>query len=423
MRSINSRALAEGHERLTDKDLMALQVDKPLSRTQQHFVLLHGEELASYLGKVSKAQQVSVTWPNIKVYSASLQPRAPNYDRVVIQELDLASGRYLLVMVIDGHGGPECADHTVKYLPDLLRPAIDQGASGGADGISQALAKAVEEFDKKLGQTLKEHIGEDASPESVKKSQVKRKALLSALRGACIVVVIVEPAKGKVWTVNVGDSLAVQATESSGEWDICTLTEDHNGYNQKEIDRIRKEHPGEEDCIMNGRVLGRTLPTRALGDFDEKFEADYVKQLYALVDKVALQPLPEGQKIRRALLKANLHPPYLTAKPDVIHRTLPAGKVILLVASDGLLEVSPKGSRQAQMKGWIRSANRASRPGEKTPVERIIRDVLGEAKQGEAERAENREEDKERLASLYLGIRHNEQWMDDLSLVYIAITP
>lgn len=36
----------------------------------------------------------------------------------------------------------------------------------------------------------------------------------------------------------------------------------HNGSNAAEIARVRRDHPGETDSVMNGRVLGTIAPFR-----------------------------------------------------------------------------------------------------------------------------------------------------------------
>jgi pyruvate dehydrogenase phosphatase len=36
----------------------------------------------------------------------------------------------------------------------------------------------------------------------------------------------------------------------------------HNGTNPAEIARVRRDHPGEPDSVMNGRVLGTIAPFR-----------------------------------------------------------------------------------------------------------------------------------------------------------------
>ena len=46
------------------------------------------------------------------------------------------------------------------------------------------------------------------------------------------------------------------------DWKIEVLTTDHNGDNDAELERIRKSHPGEPECIVDRRVLGALAPTR-----------------------------------------------------------------------------------------------------------------------------------------------------------------
>lgn len=50
--------------------------------------------------------------------------------------------------------------------------------------------------------------------------------------------------------------------EGVKDWQIDFLTNAHNGDNPAEVERIRAEHPGEDECVLNGRVLGTLAPTR-----------------------------------------------------------------------------------------------------------------------------------------------------------------
>ena len=43
---------------------------------------------------------------------------------------------------------------------------------------------------------------------------------------------------------------------------LQVLTVTHSGDNDAELDRVRKDHPGEE-CIVDWRVLARVAPTMA----------------------------------------------------------------------------------------------------------------------------------------------------------------
>lgn len=48
------------------------------------------------------------------------------------------------------------------------------------------------------------------------------------------------------------------------DWKIEVLTANHNGDNDEELERIRKAHPGEPECILDRRVLGALAPTRCM---------------------------------------------------------------------------------------------------------------------------------------------------------------
>lgn len=45
-------------------------------------------------------------------------------------------------------------------------------------------------------------------------------------------------------------------------WNIEVLTRPHNGENPLEVERVMNEHPGEPECILDGRVLGAIAPFR-----------------------------------------------------------------------------------------------------------------------------------------------------------------
>src|ERR1700674_1860012 len=49
---------------------------------------------------------------------------------------------------------------------------------------------------------------------------------------------------------------------SSQDWTIEPLTINQNGDNLDEVERVRREHPGEPDCVQDQRVLGAIAPFR-----------------------------------------------------------------------------------------------------------------------------------------------------------------
>lgn len=49
---------------------------------------------------------------------------------------------------------------------------------------------------------------------------------------------------------------------SEGVWKTEVLTMSHNGSVISEAERIKGEHPGEEECVTRSRVLGAIAVTR-----------------------------------------------------------------------------------------------------------------------------------------------------------------
>lgn len=45
-------------------------------------------------------------------------------------------------------------------------------------------------------------------------------------------------------------------------WDVLVLSGNHNGADPAEAERIRREHPGEDECVLDDRVLGAIAVTR-----------------------------------------------------------------------------------------------------------------------------------------------------------------
>jgi pyruvate dehydrogenase phosphatase len=57
--------------------------------------------------------------------------------------------------------------------------------------------------------------------------------------------------------------LLVLGRKSEGNtWTSEILSANHNGKDQQEAQRVRDEHPGEEECIANDRVCSVIAVTR-----------------------------------------------------------------------------------------------------------------------------------------------------------------
>ncbi|EJU04755.1 protein serine/threonine phosphatase 2C [Dacryopinax primogenitus] len=353
-----------------------------------------GLRLGERIGRLANVQRHEHRFSDVKSSSGSLQPWRRSEDRLTVQTYTMESGEYLLAMVIDGHGGKECASYAQKTLPVRIRRELEAiGTISKCDEISRALQRGITVFDEQLAQALKKAVSKVPPQETLStmfSQEDVLKRLLRCFRGACVAVVLVRVSTQDLWVANFGDCLVVEGHkrggDPSGGWQVRQLTEDHNTSNGNEVKRIKNEHPGEE-CIIEDRVLGKTLPTRTLGNWDQKWQKEVVGPLYAFVPFVR----PETPPARDRLLANSLSPPYQISIADVRHEKLPGGRVVLIVASDGLpanyARLNPDQhtdadeSRQDMIESWVRSVNREPLEGledaEVTAAERIIRDTLG----------------------------------------------
>lgn len=67
-----------------------------------------------------------------------------------------------------------------------------------------------------------------------------------------------------VTTAVVGDALVVVGTETG---DAKVLTHEHNIENSDEVKRVLGDHPGEENIIQGGLLLGSLTSFRSFGNF------------------------------------------------------------------------------------------------------------------------------------------------------------
>ncbi|KAK1273361.1 putative protein phosphatase 2C 26 [Acorus gramineus] len=136
------------------------------------------------------------------------------------------------------------------------------------EAVLRALSGALEATEEKYLEMTEEVIGRN--PEL-------------ALMGSCVLVVLMR--EDDVYVMNVGDSRALVARcadeefDSSKESDLegisqefgevelvaVQLSMDHSTNIEEEVIRIKKEHPDDKRCIVNGRVKGRLKVTRAFG--------------------------------------------------------------------------------------------------------------------------------------------------------------
>ncbi|KAI9401614.1 hypothetical protein POPTR_001G144700v4 [Populus trichocarpa] len=158
-----------------------------------------------------------------------------------------------------------------------------------------------------------------------------------ALMGSCLLAVLMRDED--VYVMNVGDSRAIVAQyepqevgSSVNENELSTeaivetrltalqLSTDHSTNIEEEVIRIKNEHPDDNQCIVNDRVKGRLMVTRAFG-------AGFLKRP-KLND--ALLEMFRNEYIGTA--------PYISCSPSLRHHQLCPRDQFLVLSSDGLYQ-------------------------------------------------------------------------------------
>lgn len=153
--------------------------------------------------------------------------------------------------------------------------------------------------------------------------------LAPALSGACALLSFYDSSSKLLRVACTGDSRAVlgRKNPATGKWTATPLSEDQTGGTPSEMARLRAEHPGEENVVHRGRILGGLEPSRAFGDAAYKWS----REVQMRMKKFFLGKTPSP------ILKT---PPYVTAEPIVTTTKVdPAQGDFVVLATDGLWEM------------------------------------------------------------------------------------
>lgn len=229
--------------------------------------------------------------------------------------------------VFDGHAGWQTAALLEKQLlPYVLRTLRQIKAPSNAeyvpeDLVQQAIVEAFMSLDNSIIKTaLATSQSNDSLPEKVAR-------LLPAYAGSCALLSLYDPVSSTLHVACTGDSRAVLGQQQhDGTWEAVSLSVDQTGSNEDEIARLCKEHPGEENIVKDGRVLGMMV-SRAFGDSRWKWSLDFQQDVKRRFYGPA--PLTPRYDVRT--------PPYLTAEPVVTSTKIdPCTPSFLVMATDGM---------------------------------------------------------------------------------------
>ncbi|KIM49636.1 hypothetical protein M413DRAFT_60043 [Hebeloma cylindrosporum] len=300
-------------------------------------------------------------------------PSTKTQDRYVVTQLDVNGRLWSFTGVFDGHLGDVTVEHVAHHLPiivrDFLRKAEEStpGVRHTPESISECFTKAIMAFDDAIAHDVLDLFGgsvdglddyTDAQIRDIINDQHKggvnwRKARL-CMYGTTALVALVDPDHQNLWVANVGDCQAIMASQgnTAKDWKIEVLTTTHNGDNDAELERIRKRHPGEPECIVDRRVLGALAPTRCFGDIPFKQPPAFTRRvLYNLF------PGFHNTSPWEEFLMRNRTPPYISAEPQIIHRRLDGSDPsprFLILASDGFADLCEGEGQKRIIESWAR---------------------------------------------------------------------
>lgn len=233
--------------------------------------------------------------------------------------------------IFDGHSG--C--FTSKKLSTDLVPYVAQNLGKIYSDNSQVLSSsklidtAIEDAFVQLDNDIVYGSLRNLFKNPTKEAMVHS---LPAISGSCALLCGFNSYDSTIKVAVSGDSRALLCgLDDTDNWVVQSLSTDQTGDNPREVERIRSEHPGEDNVIRNGRVLGSLQPSRAFGDYRYK-----VKE----IDGKSLAELPEHVKIYfRSKPRDFLTPPYVTAKPEITTTKIDQKSKFMVLASDGLFEL------------------------------------------------------------------------------------
>ncbi|KAL6528703.1 hypothetical protein OROMI_029348 [Orobanche minor] len=319
---------------------------------------------------------------------------------------------WVFVGIYDGFNGPDATDFLLnnlylnvhKELKGLLW--CDKGEScedtvDRSSFMSKSLdSKERVELDRKLrerlsnsgsdpilGNTVVNHLGIlKALSEALKKTEVSYLEIADmmlvenpelALMGSCVLVMVM---KGDdVYLMNVGDSRAVLARKKSEndfshvfskttrdceeslysyEYDNVRhlssrqLTTDHSTSVREEVKRIRNAHLDDPCAVINDRVKGSLMVTRAFG-------AGYLKQ-------------PKWNNALLEMFRIDYvgNSPYITCSPSLCHHKLDPKDKFLILSSDGLYQYFTNEEAVSEVEMFI------STFPEGDPAQHLVEEVL-----------------------------------------------
>ncbi|GLE10988.1 hypothetical protein PINS_up023280, partial [Pythium insidiosum] len=255
----------------------------------------------------------------------------------------------VFALVLDGHGGWQVSEYGRKSLIENVRKEVQhlqpkskatpQNNPQDADGAAETpelsrhhIASAIQRGFTRTDRDLMAKVSEAFQLGFGAVGRCGSCALMVYVRGTTLHV------------ANAGDIRAVLGRKpaSSSSWIgggssasasqpliAVPLSQDQNAMAKSEQERLRREHPGEDNVVVCRRpdscyVKGALQPTRALGDFALKYS------------EFNGPPYVQGDRSAGRHIAAPYSPPYITAVPEVRTHELHDDDQFVIIGSDGV---------------------------------------------------------------------------------------
>ncbi|TFK64337.1 protein serine/threonine phosphatase 2C [Pluteus cervinus] len=358
--------------------------DGPWPRAYQ---VLEENELWKELNIMARPQtrslETSATSSNERGWRADMinfqpSPTTRTQDRYIVTTLDLHGQKWTLTGVFDGHLGDATVEHVAHHLPIIIRDFMRDALANATPStitpayISELFSKAIVAFDDAIAGDVLDLFGGIEGLENFSDAQIRSiindrhrgganwQKVRLCMYGTTALVALVDPEHQNLWVANLGDCQAVMVTSRGDEdgWNVEMLTTNHNGDNDAEVERVRLQHPGEPECVIDRRVLGALAPFRCLGDVPFKQPPEFTRRiLYNLL------PGFQNTSPWEEFLVRNRTPPYITAEPEVTHIKLDEDgqdseksrrRRFLVLSSDGFTDLCSGEGQKRIVESWAR---------------------------------------------------------------------
>ncbi|TRM59809.1 phosphatase 2C-like domain-containing protein [Schizophyllum amplum] len=390
------------------------------------YQLLEEKDIWKELRHLAKPQSATLdSAGGMRADSVNFQPApsARTQDRYAVKQLNINGRTWTLTGVFDGHLGDATVDHAAHHLPIIVREFLEKAHATNPARLNDPaficdlFSRSIVAFDDAIAADVLDIFGgiegldnyDDASIRRIINDQHEggeryKKTLLCMYGSTALVSSSIRPQE--LWVANLGDCTASMICKSDDGYTVERLTAEHNGYNDAELERIRREHPNEPDCVIDRRILGALAPTRCLAtslSSSRPFQPPHPLQSRPRISKSwAMGSLPPAQS----------HTPYITAQPEVVHRRLDARARLLVLTSDGFTDLCGDQGIEPVLRRWaaeVDGGGRAPPPGTPHAADnlalRLLRQALGGDDRGSVSRV--------------LTLDVDGAWIDDTAIVVL----